>query len=177
MPSPPPPPPPHIYYIILLQFEQFYTKKHSGRALSWLHPLSLAELKLSYLKKPYTACVSAYQMAVLLAFNQSESITMAALSQWTHLPPDELAATVRSLTDTKLLQTEGERSEVDGESLIKLNMNYSNKRTKFKITAAFQKESTQVGVVCITSIVSCDLLGIMWQRYPYKVVSCDLLLL
>ena len=36
--------------------------------------LSLGEVKMNYLSKPYVAMVTTYQMAVLLAFNNSETV-------------------------------------------------------------------------------------------------------
>lgn len=36
--------------------------------------LSLGEVKMNYLSKPYVAMVTTYQMAVLLAFNNSEMV-------------------------------------------------------------------------------------------------------
>lgn len=144
--------------------------KHSGRTLSWLHHLSLSELRMSHLKKAYTVCVSTYQMAVLLAYNSADSLSLSSLSQLTQLPAHELSTTLHSLTDSKLLLQLGgaatakgptgeEEEAVEGSkgqggvaeeekalqaSLFQLNMNYSNKRTKFKITAMLQKDSQQV---------------------------------
>lgn len=174
-----------------LQFEEFYTHKHSGRVLSWLHHLSLAELRMGYTKRAYTVCVSTYQMAVLLAYNESDSHTTASLAHATQLPSQELATTIQSLLDSKiLLETteqggvaerggesvagkDGEDAAADNgggvagtggegvtkegvagtgeEQIFRLNMNYSNKRTKFKITAMMQKDSQQVKSVTMLS--------------------------
>lgn len=38
------------------------------------HPSSSGEVKMNYLSKPYVAMVTTYQMAVLLAFNNSEMV-------------------------------------------------------------------------------------------------------
>lgn len=130
---------------LLLQFEEFYTSKHSGRMLSWLHLLSLAELRMTYLKKVYTVCVSTNQMAVLLAFNEATQHSSTALGQFTQLPSNELTSTVQSLLDSKLLEAEQEVGQAgEGVMQLKLNMSYSNKRTKFKVTAMLQKDSQQV---------------------------------
>ena len=111
---------------------------------------------MSYLKRVYTVSVSTYQMAVLLAYNQADTLPLSALSQHTQLPVDELTNTLHSLTDSKLLiqrggGAAGSKSQGDEEEMtdfqsaeFQLNMNYSNKRTKFKITAMLQKDSQQV---------------------------------
>lgn len=148
--------------------------KHSGRVLSWLHHLSLAELRMAYLKKVYTVCVSTYQMAVLLAYNQQAEHSTASLARITQLPDHELASTIQSLLDSKLLesieqavtggQEEGRVPTRDGGTgggtgkekgerrTLKLNMGYTNKRTKFKITAMLQKESQQVITKCVAEV-------------------------
>ena len=137
---------------------------------------------MGYLKKAYTVCVSTYQMAVLLAYNEADSHSTASLAHATQLPSHELTSTIQSLLDSKiLLEVSGEggmagtsgvtdeaRGGVAGseegcvakegvsgheggrakrdekQTTFKLNMNYSNKRTKFKITAMLQKDSQQV---------------------------------
>lgn len=126
--------------------------------LSWLHHLSLAELRMTYLKKVYTVCVSTYQMAVLLAYNQGLEHTMTSLTQFTRLPEQELTSTVQTLVDSKMLEVGGAGGggarggaecsvSMSMESNVKLNMNYSNKRTRFKVTAALQRDSQQVSIV------------------------------
>lgn len=48
---------------------------------------------------------------------------------------------MQSLIESKLLLASSE--QLDGSTEIKLNLDYSNKRTKFKITAALQRETPQ----------------------------------
>lgn len=48
---------------------------------------------------------------------------------------------MQSLIESKLLLTSSE--QLDGTTEVKLNLDYSNKRTKFKITAALQRETPQ----------------------------------
>ena len=143
----------HLFIIVvltfLLQFEEFYTSKHNGRVLSWLHHLSVAELSMTYLKKAYTVCVSTYQMAVLLAYNQGHTHSTHSLGQLTRLPSQELSSTIQSLLDSKILEsTRSKAGEGEGEgdkpAQYMLNMNYANKRTKFKITAMLHKDTPQV---------------------------------
>lgn len=55
-------------------FESFYHAQFSGRKLTWLHHLCQGELKFNYLKKPYLVTVQTYQMALLLLFEQCDSI-------------------------------------------------------------------------------------------------------
>ena len=64
---------------------------------------------MTYLKRPYTVCVTTYQMSVLLAFNQSSLHTYTSLQQYTQLEVNELTLTVQSLVDCKLLVADPEK--------------------------------------------------------------------
>uniref|UniRef100_A0A8C4N3R7 Cullin-2 n=1 Tax=Eptatretus burgeri TaxID=7764 RepID=A0A8C4N3R7_EPTBU len=125
-------------------FELFYNQNFSGRKLTWLHYLCTGEVKMNYLTKPYVATVTTYQMAVLLTFNSSDVVTYQDLVLSTQLQDKELGKTLRSLLDARLLSHSAGEEEVTVDSSFTLNMEFSSKRTKFKITTAMQKESPQV---------------------------------
>uniref|UniRef100_A0A8C5KWS0 Cullin-2 n=1 Tax=Jaculus jaculus TaxID=51337 RepID=A0A8C5KWS0_JACJA len=97
-------------------FELFYSQHFSGRKLTWLHYLCTGEVKMNYL-------------AVLLAFNNSET--------------KELTKRIKSLLDVKMINHDSEKEDFDAESSFSLNMNFSSKRTKFKITTSMQKDTPQ----------------------------------
>ncbi|KAM9308850.1 cullin-2 isoform 2-T2 [Gastrophryne carolinensis] len=124
-------------------FELFYSQNFSGRKLTWLHYLCTGEVKMNYLSKPYVAMVTTYQMAVLLAFNNSENVAYKELQDSTQMNEKELTKTIKSLLDVKMINQEPEKEDVDNESLFSLNMNFSSKRTKFKITTPMQKDTPQ----------------------------------
>ena len=104
-------------------------------------------------------------MAVLLAYNQALTHTMSSLTQFTRLPDQELVSTVQTLVDSKLLET-GETGgggvrggaecsvSMGMECGVRLNTNYSNKRTRFKVTATLQKDSQQV-LILYTGFTRC----------------------
>ena len=54
-------------------FEAFYQKQFSGRRLTWLYPYCRAEVRVTIQKRRYDLQVTAYQMAVLLLFTETES--------------------------------------------------------------------------------------------------------
>nr|XP_022308592.1 cullin-2-like [Crassostrea virginica] len=121
-------------------FEAFYNVKYSGRKLTWLHNFCSAELKFNHLKRPYFVTMGSFQMAILLLFNSSDILTFHDIRENTNLPEKELLKQLQTLIDTKIVSTEG---EVTSCSCISLNLGYTNKRTKFKITTAIQKDSSQ----------------------------------
>ncbi|XP_023933316.1 cullin-2 [Lingula anatina] len=119
-------------------FESFYNKNFNGRKLTWMHSFCNAELKLNYLKKQYFINMGTFHMGILLLFNNTDSLTLQDILDSTHLPEKELTKQLQTLLETKLITCEG---QVTATSVIRLNLNYSNKRTKFKITTAVQKET------------------------------------
>lgn len=131
-----------MYHIIdRLQFEKFYHASFSGRKLTWLHHLCHGELKVTYLKKPYIITMQTYQMAMLLLFETVDVMTCKDMQETLQLNADTFQKHVQSLLESKLLVASSESLEPAVE--IRLNMDYANKRTKFKISAALQKETQQ----------------------------------
>lgn len=124
------------------KFEHFYNTKFSGRKLTWLHHLCNAELKFCYLKKPYFVTMSTYQMSILLLFQNSDTQSYTELQENTKLNEEQLVKQVQSLVECKLLLTDNEKL-INSKSSFSLNKDYSNKRTKFKLTAVLQKETAQ----------------------------------
>uniref|UniRef100_A0A670Z7A4 Cullin family profile domain-containing protein n=1 Tax=Pseudonaja textilis TaxID=8673 RepID=A0A670Z7A4_PSETE len=90
-------------------FELFYNQHFSGRKLTWLHYLCTGEVKMNYLCKPYVAMVTTYQMAVLLAFNNSEIISYKELQDSTQMNEKELIKTIKSLLDVKMINHDSDK--------------------------------------------------------------------
>ncbi|XP_030406036.1 cullin-2 isoform X1 [Mauremys mutica] len=124
-------------------FELFYSQHFSGRKLTWLHYLCTGEVKMNYLCKPYVAMVTTYQMAVLLAFNNSETVSYKELQDSTQMNEKELTKTIKSLLDVKMINHDLDKEDIEAESTFSLNLNFSSKRTKFKITTSMQKDTPQ----------------------------------
>ncbi|CAL1537603.1 unnamed protein product [Lymnaea stagnalis] len=122
-------------------FEEFYNKKFNGRKLTWMQALSNVELKLCYLKKSYIVTMSTFQMATLLPFENADSLPFSDIRTSTNLPEKELIKQLQTLVDTKILNSKD--NLVTENSTLSLNLVYNNKRTKFKIMAAIQKETPQ----------------------------------
>ncbi|XP_016090257.1 cullin-2 [Sinocyclocheilus grahami] len=124
-------------------FELFYNQHFSGRKLTWLHYLCTGEVKMNYLCKPYVAVVTTYQMAVLLAFNNSETVSYKELQDSTQMNEKELQKTIKSLLDVKMISHDSQKEEIEAESTFSLIMSFTSKRTKFKITTSMQKDTPQ----------------------------------
>ena len=90
-------------------------------------------------------------MAVLLLFNENEKMSFADISAQCQLDDKELRRTLQSVVDVKILVKEDQETEELSSSSFVLNKDFSNKRTKLKITAAVQKETPQV----CRQVISC----------------------
>lgn len=64
---------------------------------------------MNYLGKPYVAMVTTYQMAVLLAFNNSETVSYKELQDSTQMNEKELTKTIKSLLDVKMINYDSEK--------------------------------------------------------------------
>ncbi|GAB0088443.1 Cullin [Sergentomyia squamirostris] len=122
-------------------FEAFYHTNFNGRKLTWLHYLCQGELKLGYLKKSYIVTMQTYQMAILLLFECVDTMSCKDIQETLQLNADTFQKHMQSLIESKLLLASTDELKEDTE--IRLNFDYSNKRTKFKITAALQRETPQ----------------------------------
>uniref|UniRef100_A0A4W3HMC9 Cullin 2 n=1 Tax=Callorhinchus milii TaxID=7868 RepID=A0A4W3HMC9_CALMI len=134
---------PSSTFAIPQELEKSETFSEIGRKLTWLHYLCTGEVKMNYLSKPYVAMVTTYQMAVLLAFNNSETVSYKELQDSTQMNEKELTKTIKSLLDVKMINHNSNKEDVDVDSVFSLNMNFSSKRTKFKITTSMQKDTPQ----------------------------------
>ncbi|XP_050305798.1 cullin-2 [Anthonomus grandis grandis] len=132
-------------------FETFYHNGFNGRKLTWLHHLCQAELKLGYLKKPYVVTVQTFQMAILLLFEKVDVLSCKEIRETLQLNADQFKRHAISLVESKLLLTDTEELD-ETETNLRLNLDYSNKRTKFRITAAIQRETPQEVEQTINSV-------------------------
>ncbi|ELT99573.1 hypothetical protein CAPTEDRAFT_175514 [Capitella teleta] len=122
-------------------FEVFYGRHFNGRKLTWMHSFCNAELKLTYLKRPYIVTLGTFHMALLLPFNSSHSVSFRDLVDISRLPEKELLKQVQVLLDAKIIVSNESTATMDG--VFSLNLEYTNKRTKFKIITSVQRETPQ----------------------------------
>ncbi|XP_016662010.1 cullin-2-like [Acyrthosiphon pisum] len=116
-------------------FEDFYKEKFVGRKLTWLHHHSQGELKLNYLPKMYIVTLHIFQMSILLLFENNDTLKYSEINEILQLSDDHFQKQINSLVNCKLLSLDGDN--------VKLNMNFSNKRTKLCITSAVLKDTPQ----------------------------------
>lgn len=113
----------------------------SGRKLTWLHHMCHGELKLSHLKKSYIVTMQTYQMAIILLFETCDTLSCREIQHTLQLNDETFQKHMQPMIESKLLNASSEN--LSGDTRIELNFDYTNKRTKFKISSALQKETPQ----------------------------------
>ena len=136
--------PPTIIVRTYEQFQKFYYGKHNGRKLTWLWNLCKGEVKANYIKGtrvPYTFQVSTYQIALLLLFNDRDSIKYEDMEEATSLPREILDPSLALFLKSKVMLTEPEGGKVESGTVFVLNYNFKNK--KVRVNLNFQVKSEQ----------------------------------
>lgn len=73
---------------------------------------------MNYLSKPYVAVVTTYQMAVLLAFNNGETVSYRELQDSTQMNEKELQKTIKSLLDVKMISHDSQKVSLRSASSV-----------------------------------------------------------
>ena len=138
-------PPPEIVKTYS-RFQTFYFEKHNGRKLTWLWQLCKGEMKAHYIKNtkvPYTFQVSTYQMAILLLFNDAETISYEDAQKATALSPDWLDPSLGVFVKAKVLIASPENSKPEPGTTYSLNYNFKSKKIKVNLNIQVKTEQKQ----------------------------------
>lgn len=127
------------------RFTHFYAEKHGGRKLTWLWNLCKGEIRANYIKNakvPYTFQVSTYQMAILLLFNESDSISYDDIASTTSLAKETLDPSLAIMLKAKVLIANPEGKTEPGV-VYSLNYNFKAKKLKVNLNIAIKSEQKQ----------------------------------
>ncbi|BFU19792.1 cullin family protein [Entamoeba histolytica HM-1:IMSS-B] len=105
-------------------FEKWYIKQHQRRKLQWLHQYTRGKIKTNCFNKSYNLFGSAYQLSILVLFNQKNEITIDEIFNTIHLTMDIIKSIISSLQSVDLISVE------DG-NIVKINNSFKYAKTKF----------------------------------------------
>ena len=88
------------------RFQKYYQTKHSGRKLTWLWNYSKNELRTNYLNQKYILMTSSWQMAILVQYNNNDTLSLDELATATGVSKDILKQVLAILVKAKLLINE-----------------------------------------------------------------------
>ncbi|KAI8978817.1 Cullin-domain-containing protein [Trametes punicea] len=132
-------PPTHDFIIpqdilpVYTRFSQYYQQKHSGRKLTWLWNYSKNELRTNYLNQKYILMTSSWQMAVLLQYNNNDTLSLDELFSATAISKDILKQVLAVLVKAKILINE-ETDQYD------LNPNFKSKKIRINLNTPIKAE-------------------------------------
>jgi len=140
--------PPQLIVQTYERFARFYNNKHQGRKLSWLWHLSKGEVKANYCKvsgqkASPTLQVSTYQMAILLLFNDSDTVTYDEIAEATKLGKETLDPSIGVFIKAKVLIAEPEGAKPESGTTYKLNLGWKAKKIKMNLNIAIKGEQKQ----------------------------------
>ena len=121
------------------EFNEFYKGEHPGRKLLWHWQLCHGEMRVylgKVLSKGFILHASAYQIAILLLFNDQDELSYDEIKGSTELDLDILDILLSVFLKTKLLKVE-ERSSMKFYSV---NDNFTSKKVKIDIRVSLKKQ-------------------------------------
>ncbi|KAG8918581.1 hypothetical protein FRC01_001784, partial [Tulasnella sp. 417] len=122
------------------RFTRYYGQRHQGRKLTWLWNYSKNEVRTKYLKEEYVLTCSSYQMAVLVQYNDHDTLSLDELLEATGISREILVQVLGVLVKTKILIVRGQDQynlnpgEVKAESVDVLKTVHEDR--KYAIEAA-----------------------------------------
>lgn len=124
-------------------FETFYQKWDSRRKLTWLWDLCKGELQANYIKDaliPYTFVVSAFQIAILLLFNDTDTVTYDEAQEATKISTDPLNSSLGILVKAKVLIPRPKKAKPEPGTLYTLNYKFKSERYRVNLNIAVKSK-------------------------------------
>ncbi|KAK3670404.1 ubiquitin ligase (cullin) of SCF [Recurvomyces mirabilis] len=138
--------PPNTIVKTYERFQNFYNSKHGGRKLTWLWHLCKGEMRANYVKMnkvPYTFQVSTYQMAILLLFNDSDTVSYDDIASTTALAKETLDPSIGIMLKAKVITAVPEGAPNQSGTSYTLNYGFKNKKIKVNLNVAIKAEQKQ----------------------------------
>ncbi|KAG2482358.1 hypothetical protein HYH03_018708 [Edaphochlamys debaryana] len=126
-------------------FRDFYLSKYSGRRLVWQHGLGSCVLRAAFPRGLKELSVSTFQAAVLLLFNDADSLSYADIAAGCGLEAKELKRTLQSLAcgKVRVLTKEPKGREVSESDTFAFHTGFSEKLFRIKINSIQMKETEE----------------------------------
>lgn len=126
------------------KLSNLYTKKHNGRILKWLWPLSRAEIIANIGKPgkpPFQFTVTLFQMSILLLFNDNDVLSLDEIQELTYLSYQNILASIVPFLKMKLiLQISTDLDLENPSTQFKLNVPYKLVKSKVNFAAGVKSD-------------------------------------
>ena len=125
-------------------FQKFYIEKHNGRRLTWLWNLCKGDVKANYCKgakTPYIFQVSTFQIAILLLFNEKDTLSYSDIRDATSLNEESLDPSLAIFVKAKVLTVSPDSSKYGPDTKFSLNFDFKNKKLRVNLNMVVKSEA------------------------------------
>lgn len=124
-------------------FKKHYLQKYTGRKLMWLHSLGTCVMKVQFKTGPKELALSFFQAAVLMAFEDTDTLPFKDITAATGIEDSELRRTLQSLAcgRERVLSKNPKGKEIEDDDMFSFNYEYTSKQYRVKINAIQMKET------------------------------------
>lgn len=125
-------------------FMAYYNTKTNNRVLRWIHRLGTVTMTGNFVKRKIDLVVSAVQAAILMLFNEFDSLSIDAIIAHTALDADSVKTQLRSLVSGKfkILNKEPEAGYATTH-LMSVNKAFTHQQRRIKIPNAMARTTAK----------------------------------
>jgi len=128
------------------QFKEFYEATTKHRKLAWIYALGTCHIKGNFKPRSIELVLSTFQAALLLLFNQEESMTYMEVKERLNLPDEDITRLLHSLACAKykvLLKSPDSKS-ISKEDSFSFNEAFTDRMRRIKISLPVVDEKKKV---------------------------------
>eukprot|EP00873_Tetraselmis_striata_P023587 jgi/Tetstr1/443851/TSEL_031805.t1 len=128
------------------QFKEFYEATTKHRKLTWIYALGNCHIKGNFKAKPIELVLSTFQAALVLLFNQEETMTYGDIKERLNLPEEDITRLLHSLSCAKyavLLKSPANKS-IGKDDSFTFNHAFTDRMRRIKISLPVQDEKKKV---------------------------------
>ncbi len=124
-------------------FKKHYLQKYTGRKLMWLHSLGTCVMKVQFKAGAKELALSFFQAAVLMAFEDADTLPFKDIRAATGIEDSELRRTLQSLAcgRERVLSKDPKGKDIGDDDVFSFNDAYTSKQYRVKINAIQMKET------------------------------------
>lgn len=127
-------------------FKGFYEDTTKHRKLSWIYSLGNTTVKANFDTRPIDLQVNTMQAAVVLLFNDSDSLSYGEIKERLNIPDEDLARCLHSLAlaKYKILLKKPEGRQVGKEDVFSYNNKFTDRARRIKVNMPPMDEKKKV---------------------------------
>eukprot|EP00191_Tetraselmis_sp_GSL018_P009710 CAMPEP_0177609228 /NCGR_PEP_ID=MMETSP0419_2-20121207/18950_1 /TAXON_ID=582737 /ORGANISM="Tetraselmis sp., Strain GSL018" /LENGTH=732 /DNA_ID=CAMNT_0019104085 /DNA_START=252 /DNA_END=2450 /DNA_ORIENTATION=+ len=127
-------------------FKKFYEQTTKHRKLSWIFALGTCHIRGNFDAKSIELVLSTFQAALLLLFNQEESMTFTEIQERLNLPEEDIMRLLNSLSCSKykILSKTGNPKAVSKEDTFTFNSSFNDRMRRIKVSLPVMDEKKKV---------------------------------